>query len=85
MGTPKRNDTYLEVDILFEPDLQIGQIVQIVSQTNPAFDGQYKIFGIKHSGTISGVVGGDCRTSLQLFVGTRLFKIVDKLVQNYSN
>jgi len=67
---PRRQNTYIQVDIIFEPRIQVGQIVEIVSQIDPRFNGQWKVQGIKHSGTISGAVGGDCKTTLQLFYGT---------------
>lgn len=70
LGVPKRQDTYIIVDIIFEPRIVTGQIIEIQSDIDPRFNGQWKVQGIKHSGTISGAVGGDCKTTLQLFYGT---------------
>lgn len=70
LGTPIRQNTYLTVDIIFEPRIVVGQLIEINSKVNPFYNGQFKVDGIKHSGTISDAVGGDCKTSLQLFVGT---------------
>lgn len=80
LGTPQRRNTSLEVDMIFEPRLTIGQFVEIKSRVNPAYDGQYKIVGISHSGIISGAVAGDVKTKLQLYIGTELtegLKIID--------
>lgn len=71
LGVPRRQNTYIQVDIIFEPRIQIGQIVEVVSKIDPRFNGQWKVQGIKHSGTISGAIGGDCKTTLQLFYGTK--------------
>lgn len=80
LATPKRNDAYLTVDIIFEPTIVIGQLIEIQSQLNPLFNGTYKVFGIKHSGTISGAVSAQCKTTLQLMIGTKLFNPI-KLTQ----
>lgn len=66
LGTPKRYDAVLEVNILFEPNLRLGQLVEIQSYTQSRFNGQYKINGITHSCTISGAESGTRITTLQL-------------------
>ena len=47
---------------------------EINSKINPIYNGQFKVDGIKHSGTISGAVGGECKTSLDLFLGTEILQ-----------
>lgn len=74
LGTPMRQGTYLKVDIIFEPRIVVGQIIEINSKINPLYNGQFKVDGIKHSGTISGAVGGECKTSLDLFLGTEILQ-----------
>lgn len=66
LGTPKRYDAVLEVEMLFEPDIRLGQMVEIVSQTQSRFNGQFKVVGLEHSCTISGATGGSRTTRLQL-------------------
>ena len=72
LGTPQRQGTNLVMDVIFEPQIVVGQLVNVRSQVNPLFDGQYKVMGLKHSGIISGAVAGDCKTSLSLFIGDKL-------------
>jgi len=72
LGTPQRQGTDLVMDVIFEPRLQVGQLAEVQSKFNPKFDGQYKIMGLRHSGIISGAVGGKCTTSLNLFIGYKL-------------
>lgn len=72
LGTPLRQGSNVVIDMLFEPRVHVGNLVEISAQFNPLFNGQYKVMGIKHSGTISEAIGGDCKTTLQLFIGNEL-------------
>jgi hypothetical protein len=69
LGTPKRRDAQVEIDMIFEPKITVGQLVEVESFTAAIFDGQFKVIGIKHSGTISGAIAGEARTTLNLFIG----------------
>lgn len=62
LGTPKKADRLITMEILFEPRLNIGQQISLQSRSLTQFNGNYKIVGIEHRGTISGAVGGDCKT-----------------------
>ena len=66
LETPKRREAILEINMLFEPSLRLGQMVEIKSETQSRFNGQYKINGITHNCTISGAEGGTRTTSIQL-------------------
>ena len=66
LGTPKRYDAILEINMIFEPSLRIGQMVEIKSDTQSQFNGQYKINGITHNCTISGATDGTRTTTIQL-------------------
>jgi hypothetical protein len=73
--TPKRRDTYLEVECLFAPEIEIGRIVQIESAF-PKYNGQYKVFGITHAVTFSQAQAGDAVTTLSLFIGEKALQEV---------
>lgn len=73
LETPRREDAYLTITTLFEPRIAMGQILEIESSVNKAYDGQYKVIGVTHSGTISGAVGGECTSEFNLLVGSQLF------------
>ena len=66
LETPKRYDTILEITMLFEPTIKLGQLVEIKSSSQARFDGQYKVVGINHKCLISGAVEGTRTTILQL-------------------
>ncbi len=72
LGTPMRRDTFIEVTMIFEPQINLAQLVEIKSETDPRFNGQYKVMGIKHKGIISGAVNGPLTTTLQLWIGVNL-------------
>ena len=73
--TPKRRDTYLELDTLFSPEIRIGHTAEVHS-LEKRYDGQYKVFGIKHSATFSEAIKGDAITTVSLNVAERSFKEV---------
>jgi len=73
LGTPKREDAYLTIDTLFEPQITIGQVLEIQSQVTSVYDGQFKVIGLNHSGVISESVGGDAKSTFNLLVGSQLF------------
>lgn len=66
LETPKRREAILEINMIFEPTLRLGQMVEIKSETQSRFDGQYKINGITHRCTISSAEAGNRTTSIQL-------------------
>ncbi len=70
LGTPVREQTIITFDMLFEPGLIIGQVVNLESSTDSNFNGRYKIVSIKHRGMISESVSGDAITTVGLFAGT---------------
>lgn len=73
LGAPERQDATLVVNMMFEPRLLIGQLLEITSRISPQFDGTYKLWGIKHSGQINLASAGNCTTTLQLQVGSQVF------------
>ena len=73
LGVPEHEDALLRVKIMFEPRIIIGQIIEIKSRIAPMFNGQYKVYGIKHEGTISGAVSGEAVTTLDMMVGSQVY------------
>ena len=66
LETPKRYDHILEVTMLFEPTIKIGQLVEIKSDTQSRFNGQYKTLSVNHKCLISSAEAGTRTTTLQL-------------------
>ena len=69
LDTPNRRDANLEVKMLFEPSLIVGQLFEIQSGVQPSFNGQYKVMGFTHDCTISGAQAGTRTTNVNLFIG----------------
>lgn len=76
LGSPLREDTFLTFRTLFEPRLLIGQIIELNSQTENNFNGQYKVIGFKHNGIISSAISGTCITTVSLYFGTEQLKVL---------
>lgn len=76
LGSPYRCEHVVELEMVFTPQLKIGQIVRLESESNRLFDGYYKVTGLRHCGMISPSVGGSVRTTVQLFLGTGALTIV---------
>lgn len=73
LGVPEHEDALLRVNMIFEPRIIIGQIIEIQSRIAPMFNGQYKVFGIKHAGTISDSIAGEATTTLEMLVGSQVY------------
>jgi hypothetical protein len=69
LGSPKREQGYLTIDMVFEPRFLMLQLVDLSSITVDIFNGQYRIVAIKHSGTISESVCGSAITTIRLQYG----------------
>lgn len=78
LETPKRYDHILEVSMLFEPTIKIGQLVEIKSSSQARFDGQYKVLSTNHKCIISGSDSGTRTTTLQL-------QFIDELPNSNEN
>jgi len=72
LGVPRRNDSFLTIDTLFEPRITMGQVLAIESTIQPEYDGQYKVIGVNHAGTISESIGGSVKSRFSLLIGTQL-------------
>lgn len=83
LETPKKSEMMVEVEMLFEPRLKPSQLIELQSITENRFDGLYKVTGITHRGTISGSIGGECRTSLQLMRIKGYTVVLDQSTSEY--
>lgn len=66
LGSPKRSGMFLEVEMLFEPQLNIGQSISLKSKLMPELNQEYKVMQINHTGIISGITSGSLTSSLIL-------------------
>lgn len=67
LGTPVREQTIINFDMLFEPGLFLAQQIKLESETGKNFNGNYKIISLKHRGMISDAVCGTAITTVGLF------------------
>lgn len=76
LGSPRRGDQTITVDMIFEPRITCGQLVNYSSSTSPIFNGQYKVTGLDHRGIISSASCGDAITTITMN-SNKVFKFVD--------
>ncbi len=66
LGTPKRCQNSLSVEMIFEPSLVPGQQIYLDTNSDPKlnslFNGAYIITGVQQAGVISQTVNGKCKT-----------------------
>lgn len=74
-GTPILEQYKLSFTMVFEPKLNIGQVIQLTSQID-RFNGYYRVASIKHTGTISEFVGGDCKTRISCQYGKQFLGLL---------
>lgn len=75
IGTPRREGALMEVDMIFEPSVFVGQAVTVRSLQS-VYNGVYQLRGMRHRGTISEAVAGEAITTLKLWVGTDTLQAV---------
>lgn len=73
--TPRRRDAYLEITTIFSPEIKIARIGQIKS-ADTRYNGQYQIWGVKHTLSVRGDSAGDATTELSLNAGAKVFSEV---------
>lgn len=76
LDTPRRQDVFLVVNTLLETGVQIASQVKLESTVMPIYNGQYKVIGIQHQGTISAAVSGRARSVFQLLARDRFKQFV---------
>ena len=67
LGTPRRGDGVVEIDMIFEPRLKVGQQLSVISGTEKRFAGTYKVMGFTHRGMISSSMDAPCITTVVLW------------------
>lgn len=68
LGSPIRSAYTIELDMLFEPGIIVGQAVKLLSDMTEELNGTYKVLAMEHAGTISPVVCDKLTTHLSLVV-----------------
>ena len=68
LSTPRRRETFLDFEILFYPEINVGQWAEVRS-LNEVYNGQYKVIGFTHNFEWSGAESGEAKTQVQLLAG----------------
>ncbi len=78
LGSPVREFTKLHLEMIFYPDINIGDRVRLESITNKNFNGLYKVDAVSHRGVISDTVGGSVVTKIIIFYGPQALRVVQQ-------
>jgi len=81
LSPPIRSGALIVCELLFEPRLAVGQLINLQSTENTIYNGPKKVMGFSHKGTISGgvdangrvwpgSVAGSCISTVSLWAGT---------------
>ena len=70
LGTPLKENQYITFEMIFEPGLKIGQLIEIQSEGATRFNGTHKVVWLKHTGMISDAVCGNAITSVGVLSGS---------------
>ena len=76
LGTPRRHDVRLDVEMIFEPRVVVGQLVEVRS-LEKQWNGLFKVIGLNHRGLISGAKDGGFKTGISLWSGLAPLTIVN--------
>lgn len=77
IGTPRVQDGLVKARMIFEPRLEVGQKVSIESSEIPSNrSGDFKVFQLLHSGTISGAVCEELITEATIYQPNRTLQEV---------
>lgn len=71
LNYPIRTEYSITIQILFMPELQLGYNVELNSEMRE-YNGLYNVYGIRHSGMISGTHDAQTITTVSLFNGEGL-------------
>ena len=81
LGSPRRAEQYLNCSLIFEPQLKIGQAIELISDSLPFVNNIYKVIGLSHNGVISPVTSGSVITDVQLYMGETFFNELKKATE----
>jgi len=69
LGTPVRQRSFVNIEMLFEPRLLMAQKVRLESSTGDSFNSDYKVVSLHHRGMISPTTSGNAITRVGLAPG----------------
>ena len=68
LEVPKARNFWITARMIFNPHLKVGQRVELKTTFLNTYNGIYKVYGINHQGIISGAVGGQRITTVNLMI-----------------
>jgi hypothetical protein len=69
IGTPRRTGFFVELDMLFEPRLELFTVFDLEGIDFPQYNGLHKVISFHHRGIISPAKAGECVTTATFYFG----------------
>ncbi len=66
LNVPVRSDLLVVANLMFTPQLQVGQYVKVQAYSDDSYNGDYAVEGLRHSGMISGTHDAPTSTTVYL-------------------
>lgn len=76
LGSPRRSDTLVDLETIFEPGIKPGQAIKVIDEIVPFMNQYYQVLEVHHRGTISGAVCGSVVTTLNLTLLGENFEVL---------
>lgn len=67
LSTPVREVDIIHFEMLFEPQLNVGYPINLVSTSDKSYNGKYVVIGVSHSGVISPTMGASLITRASFY------------------
>ena len=71
ISTPRRTQSTVYFNMMFAPEIHPSDLVTLHASVEPAFDGLYKVYSVKHSGIISDGTSTKVTSQIEVFVGAQ--------------
>lgn len=68
LNTPILEQSMLRFELLFSPELNVNDLINLTSTTEPILNGHYIVTSVKHRGIISQAVCGSLITEVELLI-----------------
>lgn len=75
ISTPVRQQAFIYLEMLFEPQIRVGTKVKLESTTESSLNTFYKVCSVAHRGILSESVGGSIITTVGLFNSKELTEV----------
>ena len=82
LNVPVKSDSHITISLLFTPEIQMGQKVIVKAESEKVYNGPYMVYGIQHTGIVSGTHDAQSTTQVILYNGGLLRPAIPWVTKN---